>query len=114
MSWRGLATFTTVQPGAGDAARAADDLVRALHGLERHRRAVLDHHRLPEVEAGEGAGDLPPVLDVLLLVRGRAGGASSAPACASWSCEERGRGQEGDALARQGVGDRRRSGCPCS
>jgi len=52
------------------ARRRADAGVGALERLHRHGDAVLHHHRLPEVEPADGAGQLEPVAGVGPLLLG--------------------------------------------
>ena len=89
----------------GQPPRAPDRLVRAFHGLERHRGAILHHHGLSEVHPREGREPRGGRTRCPSLLAGRPRRVI-APAAAIWSSSERRGRQERDALALEGVGHR--------
>ena len=64
MSWPGRLTLATTSPGAGDRRRPLDGAVGPFHGLDGDHGAVLDAHRLADVQGGDAPGLVPGEIDI--------------------------------------------------
>jgi hypothetical protein len=97
-----LANFTTVQPSPACGQPGGSYLVRPLHGLRAHHRLVLFTTTVwPMSKPARAARDFPAVRQSFdLASRGAAAG--HAPWSARLVLQQRGRGQERDALAPSG------------